>query len=198
MFKTLFYSLTVVAVASVANAAPVKWNLDPVHSHISFKVKHLAVTNVKGEFKNFAATISADPDTGKLASVEATAQTQSVDTDNKRRDEHLMSDDFFAAKKFPELKLKTKSVTFNGNQFTADVDLTLRGVTKTVVFKGELSGPSKVDFGDGPQLRVGYAASATINRKDFGLNWSKAIELVPVVADDVVIDLEVELSRSAS
>jgi polyisoprenoid-binding protein YceI len=183
-------------IPSTALAAPTNWNLDDVHSHVSFKVKHLAITNVKGELKTFDAAIVADADTGKLQSVDAVAKTKSIDTGNKDRDDHLRSDDFFAAKKHPELKLKSKSITWTGNEFVADVDLTLRGVTKTITFKGELSGgPTKVDFGAGPQLRIGYTATGTVNRKDFGLSWSKAIELVPVVADDVKIELEIEASR---
>jgi polyisoprenoid-binding protein YceI len=86
---------------SLALAAPTKWNVDKNHSHVGFKVKHLAITNVKGEFQDFEATIMADAETGKLESVEAVAKTKSINTDNKDRDEHLRGDDFFAAKKIP-------------------------------------------------------------------------------------------------
>ncbi len=185
---------------AAAPAAPapaaVDWTLDNSHSSIGFVVKHLAVSNVRGEFKEFSVQkLKADPASGKITALEASAATKSIDTRQEKRDNHLRSDDFFNAEKFPNLTLKLKSVTWNGDKFTADVDLTIRDKTKTVKLTGEKSSATRVNFGDGPQLRVGYQASTTINRKEFGLAWAKVIEAVPVVADDVKIELEIEMFR---
>lgn len=181
--------------AGYAQAEPVAWSLDKAHSHIGFSVRHLAITNVRGEFKDFDATVMADAKTGKITSVEATAKTASVDTGVEKRDAHLRKDDFFDSEMYPTMSLVTRSIKFSGKKFTATVDLTIRDVTKTVTFKGEMLGPEKVNFGDGEQFRVGYQAEATINRKDFGLKFGAITEGVAVVGDSVKITLEVELWR---
>jgi polyisoprenoid-binding protein YceI len=172
----------------------VEWTLDASHSSIGFVARHLGFSKASGQFKKFAAVVKADPKTAKLSSLEATAETASIDTGIEKRDAHLRSDDFLNAEKFPQLKLVTKSIKWNGNKFTAQVDLTIRDVTKTVPFKGELLGVHQVNFGQGPQMRAGYEASATINRKDFGLKWSMVTEGLSVVADPVQIELAAELS----
>jgi polyisoprenoid-binding protein YceI len=157
----------------------------------------LGFSKVSGEFKKFAATVHADPKTAKITSLEATAETSSIDTGIEKRDTHLKSDDFFAAQKYPQLKLTLKKINWSGNKFTATADLTIRDVTKPVTFKGELVGTHQVNFGQGPQQRAGYIATATINRKDFGLKWNMITEGVAVVADNVDLDLAIEMSYVA-
>jgi polyisoprenoid-binding protein YceI len=170
----------------------VEWQIDPNHCEIGFVARHLAFAKVRGQFKSFTATVQADSKTGKLASVKASADTASVDTDNEKRDNHLRSDDFFAASKFPKLTLETQSIKWTGDKFTAVVKLTLRGVTRNVTFEGEQLGVRTVNFGQGAQQRAAYEARATIKRQDFGLNFSGAAEGLAIVGDEVEIQLQVE------
>jgi len=182
------------AAAANPNDKSVEWTLDTSHSHINFVARHLGFSKATGQFKKFAATIKADPKTAKISTLEATAETASIDTGIEKRDAHLRSDDFFNAEKFPQLKLVAKSIKWSGNKFTAQVDLTIRDITKTVPFKGELLGVHQVNFGQGPQLRAGYEATATINRKDFGLKWNMVTEGLSVVADPIQLELATEIS----
>lgn len=188
-------AVPLVLVALEAEAKPAKWNMDKDHSEIGFAVRHLGITNTKGKFREFDAQVEADGDTGKLTSIVATAQAKTVDTDNSKRDDHLRSDDFFNAAEYPVLTFESKSFKWDGNDFTALVDMTIRNVTKPVTFKGELIGTHKVNFGDGEQIRAGYTATATINRQEFGLRFNKLAEGVSVVADQVKITIEIEMSR---
>jgi len=178
-----------------AHAQAAAWNLDPGHSRVAFTARHLGFAKVTGELKQFTAVVSADALTGKLLSVEATAGAASVSTGIERRDVHLRSEDFLAADRFRSLKLKTKSIQWEGNKFTAKVDLTIRNVTKEVVFTGELLGVQKVNFGQGAHMRAAYEATATINRKDFGLSFSGLAEGIAIVGDSVTLELSAEVSR---
>jgi len=197
MKRSLFFALPFLLIATMTQAQSTTWQIDKVHSRIGFTVRHLGLSKVRGEFTDYDATIVADAKTGKITSVDATAKAESVDTGNEKRDKHLRSDDFFSASKHPELRLKTKSVKFEGNDFTAKVDLTLRGVTKQVTLTGSLLGVRKVDFGDGPRNRAAYEAEATINRKDFGLAFNALAEGVSVVSDKVELNLELEIFTAA-
>jgi polyisoprenoid-binding protein YceI len=172
----------------------VEWAIDPSHSHIGFTAKHLGFSKVQGQFKKFGGVMRADPKTAKITALDATADTASVDTGIEKRDGHLRSDDFFNAEKFPQLKLKLKSIKWNGNKFTAKTDLTIRDVTKETVFKGELLGVHPVNFGQGLHLRAAYEALATISRKEFGLKYAAVVEGLSVVSDDIAINFAVEAS----
>lgn len=182
------------AATSTGADKSVEWTYDPAHSHIGFIARHLGFSKVEGQFKKSAATIKADPKTAKITALEATAEAASIDTGIEKRDTHLKAEDFFAADKYPQLKLVLKSIKFTGNKFTANADLTIRDVTKTVPFKGELLGVHPANFGQGQHLRAGYEATATINRKDFGLSWSMVTEGIAVVADNIQLDLGIEMS----
>jgi polyisoprenoid-binding protein YceI len=196
MHKALLCLLTSMLFTFTASvqAQDVAWNMDANHSSVGFVAKHLGFAKVRGEFKKFSATFTADAKTGKLASLEAAADAKSVSTDNEKRDNHLKSEDFFAADKFPEIKLKSKSIKWNGNHFTAVVALTMRGTTKDVTFEGDFSGVQMVNFGSGAHLRGAYEASAKINRKDFGLNFAGVAEGIALVSDEVTIELAAEIS----
>jgi polyisoprenoid-binding protein YceI len=175
----------------------VEWQIDPGHSHIGFTVKHLGFSKVSGQFKKFTGVVRADPKTAKISALEATAETATIDTGIEKRDTHLKSDEFFNAEKYPQLKLKLKTIKFAGNKFTAKADVTMRDVTKEVPFKGELLGTHLVNFGQGPQQRAGYEATATVNRKDFGLKYASVTEGLSVVGDNVDLDLAVEIVYTA-
>lgn len=178
-----------------ARAGEIDWQLDKNHSEIGFWVRHLGLSKVRGRFKEFdAPVIKADAKTGKISAVEAIAKTASIDTDNGKRDDHLRSDDFFAAARHPDLRLELESIKWKGDDFTGQVTLTMRGVSKTVPFEGELVGTHEVDFG-GRQLRAGYQLSAKISRKAFGLRFNKLAEGVAVVGDEVTIQIDVQIWR---
>lgn len=180
--------------AGSAGAQPVQWSVDSSHSRVGFVARHLAFAKVRGKFGKFSARITADRATGRITALSATAKAQSVDTDNSKRDEHLRSDDFFAAKAHPELKLVLKSITWDGNDFKAKVALSIRGNTRDVDFKGSLLGVRDVNFGKGPHRRMAYEASATIDRKAFGLKFNGAAEGLSIVGDQIKIELELEAS----
>jgi polyisoprenoid-binding protein YceI len=183
-------------VSTTAFAAPVDWMIDEAHSHVGFTVKHLALTTVRGQFRKYSGTVKADDASAKIQALEAKAVVATIDTGNEKRDKHLQGEDFFDAAKFPELTLKCagEKVKWTGTAFEATCDLTMRGVTKPAVFKGEATAPVKLKMGDN-QLRVSYTASAKVNRKDFGLAYAKMVEAVPIVSDDVTITIELELFR---
>jgi polyisoprenoid-binding protein YceI len=193
----LAWTLTALLITTAAHAQSVPWNLDQAHTHLGFTARHLGFAKVHGEFKKFSATvIEADAKTGKLTKLEAEADAQSVNTDSEKRDNDLRSDGFFAVDKFPTLKLALKSIKWKGTSFTAVVALTIRDVTKDVKFQGELVGIHMVNFGHGPQLRAAYEARTKINRKDFGLNFAGLVEGISIVADDVEIELDAEISMT--
>ena len=194
--KTRLISITTLVLlfaASSAFAATETYKIDPVHSTIGFKVRHL-VANVTGRFADVTGTIHIDPEHPENSSVEATIQAKSIDTANEKRDGHLKSADFFDVEKFSTMTFKSKKVKQLDKEtadVTADVtgDLTIHGVTKEVTLHVQFLGKGKGMDGT-PQ--TGWEATTKINRKEFGLVWSKMIEGTSVVGDDVNISLQIE------
>lgn len=182
--------------ATGANAQPVSWNLDMNHTTVGFTARHLGFSKVHGKFKTFTGKVTADAKTGHLVSFEATIEAKSIDTGVDKRDNHLRSDDFFAADKFPQVTVKSKSMKWSGTKFTGVATITIRGNTKDVPFKGELLGVETVNFGQGAHLRAGYEATATINRKEFGLHFAGLAEGLSIVADEVQIEITAETSHT--
>jgi polyisoprenoid-binding protein YceI len=197
MTKFAWLTLAALLVCANARAQSVPWKIDKNHTHVGFTARHLGFTKVHGEFKEFSAKVEADQKSAKITKLEAEADTKSVNTDVEKRDNHLRSNDFFNAEKYPKLKLVMKSIQWSGNKFTATCALTLRDVTKDVKFEGELVGVQTINFGQGPQQRAAYEAHGTINRKDFGLNFSGLAEGVAIVSDNVDIEFETEISTPA-
>jgi polyisoprenoid-binding protein YceI len=186
----------VLLLSATAHAESVPWNLDPAHAHIGFTARHLGFAKVNGQFKKFSAKIEADAKTGKITKLEAEADAKSVDTGVEKRDNHLRSDDFFGADKYPTLKLELKTIKWKGKAFTATVALTIRDVTKDVKLDGTMEGPQTVNFGQGPQQRAAFEAHAKIKRKDFGLKFAGLVEGISIVGDDVEMTIETELSMA--
>ena len=155
-----------------------KWNLDPTHSEITFKVKHMMISNVKGEFRNFTAEIDSDDDTFKNAKVNATIQTDSIDTNNADRDAHLKGEDFFNAAKNP-------TITFTSDALNDDItgNLTIDGITKPIKLDVDFGGINTDPWGN---TKAGFSFEGKINRKDFGLNWNAALETGGVLVSDEV------------
>ena len=159
------------------------YKIDAAHSDIIFKVKHLMITTVTGQFKSFDATLTAEAEDFSDAAVTFTADINSVDTRSEQRDAHLKSDDFFAAEKYPELKFTSTSFGKNGNGYILKGDLTLRDVTKPIELHADFNGVVVDPWG---QTKVGFEAEGKIKRKEFGLGWDAVTEAGGVVVSDEV------------
>lgn len=186
-------SLLVLSFTTAALAQSTPWSADPAHTSVDFTARHLGFAKVRGEFKTFSAQVEADQK-GKITKLTAEADAKSVDTGVGKRDDHLRSDDFFNAAKYPKLKLELKSIKWKGDKFTAVVALTIRDVTKDVTFTGELLGVRTVNFGNGAHQRAAYEAHATINRKEFGLKFAGVAEGISIVGDEIEIELQLEIA----
>ncbi len=172
------------------------WNLDPAHSAAGFKVKHMMISNVKGTFTGISGVLKLDETDSTRSSVEASIDVTTVNTCDVQRDGHLKSADFFDAEKFPALTFKsTKVESAGGGDYAVTGDLTMHGVTKSVTFAVEdVSTPAKDPWGN---LRIGLAATAKVNRKEFGLSWNSALETGGVlVGEDVTITLDVQFIKA--
>ncbi len=162
------------------------FNVDKSHSNVGFKVKHMMVSNVVGNFKDFSGTIEYDEKAKMLKSISGKVEVASINTENAKRDKHLREDDFFAAKKYPNITLE--SVKVNGDELIGK--LTIRGVTKEVKFDLENNGTIKDPWGN---TRVGLSLETKINRKDFGVSYNKILEAGGLAVGDkvkLIIDLE--------
>jgi len=186
--------LAVVALApALASAAPSTWNVDASHSRVGFAVKHLVISTVRGEFKKYEGKVVLDEADVTKSTVEASIDTASIDTGVADRDGHLRSPDFFDTAKYPTATFKSTKVAANGkDRLAVTGDLTLRGVTKPVVLDVETSPEVKGMFGE---TRRAFAATTKIDRKAFGLAWSKAVEAGPVVGDEVTLTLDLEVTK---
>ncbi len=190
LFRIAIATLAIALTASAALAAPVKFSLDRAHTEIGFDVRHF-FSKVHGRFNDFDGTIVFDEKDPSKISIEGSAKTTSISTDNERRDNHLRSADFFDAEKYPELTFKSTKVTANGkNKYKIAGDLTLRGVTKPVVFDAEFLGMGST----GPQgVKAGFTATTVIDRQDFGINWNKTLDNGGLMlGDDVTLVLNIE------
>jgi polyisoprenoid-binding protein YceI len=165
------------------------WTIDAKHSDVSFVVRHLVVSKVRGSFRTFEGTLVTG-ETPEESSVTASIAVDSIDTNDEQRNGHLRSADFFEAEKYPAMTYQSTAVRQDGGDWIVEGDLTLRGVTKQVPLKLELNG-----FGPDPYggQRVGFSAKAEINRHDFGVSWNAAMETGGlVVSEKVTILLEIE------
>lgn len=163
--------------------------LDAAHTHVGFSVQHI-LSKVLGDFKSFDGTISFDEGDTSADKIDVTIQTASIDTNNDMRNKHLQSPDFFDAVKYPTITFVSKKVTANGDKkYKVEGDLTIHGVTKTVVLDVTYLGHDVDPFGN--QL-VGFSATTTIDRRDFGLVWNKTLASGNLlVGNNVDIDLEI-------
>ena len=180
------------AVALSAPALAVAWQIDPAHSNVSFSVRHMMVSNVRGEFTKVSGTVEGDEKTPAQAVITATIDATSINTREAKRDDHLKSPDFLDVAKYPTITFKSKKVEPSGSgQFKVTGDLTLHGVTKEVVLDvSDVTAPIKDPMG---KTRAGAQASTKIDRKDFGINWSKVIDGGGLmVGDEVAISVDVE------
>ena len=172
----------------------IQWKVDPAHSEIQFKVKHLMITTVTGYFKKFDLEVETETEDFNTARrIEFTADIDSIDTNSLQRDTHLKSADFFDAEKHKHLKFEGKKFESNGDEAILDGDLTIRGVTKPLTVKVELGGTVVDPYG---QHKAGFTVSAKISRKEFGLVWNAVTEAGQVVvSDDIKILAEIQLVK---
>jgi polyisoprenoid-binding protein YceI len=185
-------------VATTNAAAPgtvTTWNLDPAHSGAEFKVKHMMISNVKGKFSGLSGVLNLVEANYTHSMVEVTVPVASVATGDEQRDGHLKSADFFDVEKFPTMTFKSTNIdSTGGGEYEVTGNLTIHGVTKSVILKVEdVSEPSKDPWGN---HRIGLSGSTKINRKDFGLTWNSTLETGGVlVGEDIAITLDVELIK---
>lgn len=167
--------------------------LDPAHSEVTFQVRHL-ITRVSGRFSSFAGTIDFSEAAPEQSSVSVTVQTASIDTNQADRDAHLRSDDFFSVERFPTMTFVSRSITAAGGHFQVSGDLTIRDVTRPVVFPVTYLGKARDPWGN---EKLAFESELTINRKDFGLTWNAALETGGVlVGEDVKISLSLQAAAA--
>ena len=167
---------------------PGTWNFDPTHSEVEFTVRHAGISKVRGNFTDVSAELTvAEP--AENSSVKATVQMDSIDTRNADRDGHVKGGDFFDVENYPTMTFTSTSIEADGEDFTLNGDLTIKGETRPVSFKGEFGGVAVDPFG---ATRAGFSATTSISRKDFGITWNAALETGGVlVSDKVSISLDV-------
>jgi polyisoprenoid-binding protein YceI len=191
-------ALLAAALPVAAAAAAETYAIDPAHTSAQFKVRHLMVSYVRGQFGKTTGAAQIDPEDLAKSSVEATIDASTIDTQNADRDKHLRSQDFLHAEKHPTITFRSTGIANAGEgKLRVTGDLTIRGVTKPVVLEVEGPTPSVQDpWGN---VRRGLTATTTINRKDFGLAWNKALETGGVVVgDEVHITIDAELVKEAA
>lgn len=177
--------------------AKTKWSIDPVHSEITFKVKHLMITNVKGMFKEFDASIYTTGENFMTSEIDFWMNPASVDTGVADRDAHLKSADFFDVENFGQIHFigNTYEKVDNNGSYTLYGELTIKDITKQIKLDVEFGGVMKDPWGN---EKAGFSINGKINRKDFGLTWNTALETGGVlVSDDVWISCEVQLVKQS-
>jgi polyisoprenoid-binding protein YceI len=177
--------------------AKTKWLVDPAHSEVQFKVKHLMITTVTGYFKTFDLQVETeDDDFTKASSVVFTADIDSIDTNNSQRDTHLKSNDFFNADQFQQLRFVGKNYEGAGDNYKLTGDLTIRDVTKPITLDVEYGGIVKDPWG---QTKAGFTVAGKIKRKDFNLTWDAVTEAGQVVvSNEIRIHCEIQLIKQAA
>jgi len=185
-----------IALLAAAPAFATNYQVDGAHSTVAFSVKHMAISTVNGHFNTFSGDFTFDPTTGVLGNSKFEVKTDSIDSGNGKRDEHLKSPDFFDVAKYPTMTLTDSKIKKTGkDKYDWDAQLTLHGVTKPVKFVLEYTGSAKGMQGE---TRAAFNASTTIKRSDWNLKWNKALEAGGVmVSDEVKLSIDVEAIADA-
>jgi polyisoprenoid-binding protein YceI len=173
-----------------------KWAIDPAHSEVKFKVKHLVISTVTGQFREIRGKVESEGNGFDGASVYFEADVNSIDTGNEDRDAHLKSEDFFKADEYPSLTFESKNFKSAGdNDYEVTGDITIRGTTKPITLKATHGGTVQDPYGN---TKAGFEISGELNRKDFGLEWNAVTEAGNVVVGDKVkLALDVQLIKEA-
>lgn len=171
------------------------WTIDPSHSHAEFKVRHLMISNVRGEFQKLEGSVTFDPKNPEAATVRASIDVASINTREPKRDDHLRSPDFFDVANHPKIEFVSKKIRRADAGLEIIGDLTIRGTTREVVLA--VDGPTSEQSDPWGNVRVGASATTKIKRSDFGVTWNAALETGGVVVgDEIQIQLDVELIKS--
>ncbi len=187
--------------AAVTGTSPIskqtQWQIDPAHSAAHFSVRHLMISNVRGEFGKISGNVTLDSSDLTKSTLEVSIETASIDTREPQRDEHLRSADFFDVANHPAITFRSTRITTTGSdRFKVTGDLTIRGVSREATF--DVEGPTSAIKDPWGNIRTGVTASTKINRKDFGLVWNALIEGGGVVVgDEVSITFDGELIQKA-
>ncbi|TWJ00750.1 polyisoprenoid-binding protein YceI [Mucilaginibacter frigoritolerans] len=171
-----------------------KWVIDPMHSEVQFKVKHLVISTVSGFFKSFEGTLETENDDFENANIYFALNIDSIDTNQSQRDEHLKSAEFFDAAQFPQITFKSTSFKkTDDDEFKLTGDLTVKGVTKTVTLDAEFGGSTDDFYGN---TKAGFEVTGKINRKDFGLTWEGITEAGSVVVgEDIKLLINIQFAK---
>ena len=193
MMSVVLWGLMAVLPTGAA-AETARWDVDPDHSIIEFRVAHMVVSKTAGKFMDYTGFVEMDPEAKTFKTIEATINTASINTNQEKRDAHLRNADFFDVEKFPTMTYKLKSYKKHGDGYTAVGDLTLRGVTKEITLVGNFNGVTKDPWGN---TRAGFSGEGKLNRKDFGMIWNKTLDSGGlVVGDEVQIRLDIECIKA--
>lgn len=189
MKRAFLVAMTLLALPIAALGQAQTYEIDPAHSQVGFSVRHF-VSNVPGRFTDYAGTMQYDPKNPQNSSVQVTVQAKSINTDNAKRDDHLRGEDFFDVGKYPTLSFKSRSVRQTGpTRLVVVGDFTMHGVTKQLTVPVTIAGPMNTGKGS----TIGAEAEFTVNRKDYGINWNRALDDGgAVLGDDVTIRLNFE------
>lgn len=178
-----------------ATLVATKWGIDTTHTEVQFKVKHLVISTVTGFFKKFSGSVESETEDFDGATVAFSLDVDSIDTNQKDRDAHLKSADFFAAAEYPTLEYAGTLKKISENNYTLNGDLTIRGISKPVTLAVDFGGIMVDPWGN---TKAGFEINGKINRKDFGLNWNALTEAGGmVVSEDVKLHINAELARIA-
>jgi polyisoprenoid-binding protein YceI len=171
------------------------WSLDKSHSGITFSVRHMMITNVRGSFNDFEATVTADPSDLSSANASISIDVGSVNTKDEGRDGHLKSPDFFNVEQFPNILFNTTSIVAKGgDDYSLTGDLTIAGITKSITLNTEISGPAKDPWGN---VKLGVVADGVIHRSEFGLSWNATLETGGILVGDAIkIHIELEFAKA--
>src|ERR1700749_313551 len=174
--------------------ATTKWSIDPMHSEVQFKVKHLVISTVSGFFKSFEGTVETENDDFSDAKIEFSIDINSVDTNQSQRDEHLKSPEFFDAAKYPHITFKSTSFTKTGDdEYALKGNLTVKDVTKPVTLDVEFGGSTADFYGN---TKAGFEVTGKRNRKEFGLTWDGVTEAGSiVVGEDIKLLINIQFAK---
>ena len=187
----LINTLTLTTILSLTSLCGADYKVDSAHSDVGFKVKHMMISSVKGNFEKFKGTFSLDEKKKEFSRIEGTVEVASITTQNQKRDNHLKSADFFNADKYPEIKIKL--INQNGNEVL--IELTIKDVTKIITMQiAEINGPVKDPWGS---VRSAFELNGEINRKDFNINFHKLLETGGLlVSDTIKLNLVIEGTKT--
>ena len=193
--RTIISLFAIIALILPLTASASTWDIDPQHSDVGFKVKHLMISNVKGHFDKYTGVVEINDKDITKSKVQVSIDTNSINTNVDKRDQHLRSADFFDVAKFPTMTfVSTQVATAGKDRLKVTGTLTLHGITKEVIL--DVEGPSAESKDPWGNIRKGATATTKINRKDFGLVWNAALETGGVVVgDEITITLEIEMIK---